>query len=330
MHRRLRQLLVSTVVLGAVLLFAPTAAQAEDVSSLFKAQGISVSADLGSGAPDEVLAWRNNDNSISIKYNAVAALPVGGLTTTDPDIYSYNNIQYLFARGTDGAVWWRTFTAGVASAPAIGWASLGGFTTSGPSAAVSLDGTTIYLFARGTDGAAWWRVGSTTTGVFGPWAFFGGGLASDPDVSANQYRKGFTVTATGTNQQVYVHGFNGVYFTGWYGLGGFATSGSSITFDGRALHVIARGPDNAAYFRDTAGGGVWTNWTYLGGTLVSDPDIFALDVDWWWGSSTGSQWYKQAWAKGGNGAFFNNTWGANDGTTGTDNWGGWQTRFTPS
>jgi hypothetical protein len=158
---------------------------------------------------------------------------------------------------------------------------------------------------------------------------FGGNVISDPDVSQNVYYKGFTLTATGTDNQVYVNGYNGVSFSGWYSLGGAANSGPSIAFDGRALHVIARGFDNAAWVRDTADGGVWNAWRSLGGAFVSDPDILALDTEYWVGSPTGNHFYKQAWGKGTNLAFFSNTWG-NAAGTGADIWGGWALRFTPS
>ena len=94
---------------------------------------------------------------------AVAARGIGDMRT--------------FIRGTDGALWTRTWD-GAAWTP---WTSLGGALTSGPAASARPDG--VYdVVVRGADGGYHWRA-FTPAGGWTDWVPLGGGFISGPAVS---------------------------------------------------------------------------------------------------------------------------------------------------
>jgi alpha-galactosidase len=72
--------------------------------------------------------------------------------------------QWVFVRGTDGALWGRH--------EVDGWFSLGGQISSGPDALVTVDGR-ILVVARGLDGATW-QIERDADGTWGNWSSLGG------------------------------------------------------------------------------------------------------------------------------------------------------------
>jgi hypothetical protein len=80
----------------------------------------------------------------------------GGVTTTNPGIAAVPPYLAIFARGTDGALWYRLSTRPIGATG--GWASLGGRLTSGVTA-TTVPGGKTYVFGLGTDNAIWMRMG---------------------------------------------------------------------------------------------------------------------------------------------------------------------------
>ena len=86
-------------------------------------------------------------------------LPAAPAITIDQDGH-----QWVFIRGTDGALW--------AQADNDGWFTLGGELTSGPDAMATPDGR-ILIVARGLDGATW-QIVRSALGAWSPWFTLGG------------------------------------------------------------------------------------------------------------------------------------------------------------
>ena len=89
---------------------------------------------------------------------------LGGKLSSGVASVNIGNDAYIFGRGTDKAIWYRTLTKD--------WASLGGILTSSPAATVS--NGIIGVLARGGDTAAWFITLNTATGALGTWTSLGG------------------------------------------------------------------------------------------------------------------------------------------------------------
>jgi hypothetical protein len=83
---------------------------------------------------------------------------------TAPSAVSLGTAIYLFVRGTDNALWYKTLVE-------TNWHSLGGILTSSPFAIVS--NGTIIVFVRGSDKAVYSKTRGTN-GIWGSWVNYGG------------------------------------------------------------------------------------------------------------------------------------------------------------
>ena len=348
MQRQWRRLIIGAVITAVVIMLSPASAQADDYPTARNtgvSPGISVSCnpnfDSSPGGGGELNCSTKNAYVKADRSVQSGTVAFGGTVTSDPDIIDHGGVfgaRRVFARGIDGGIWTQSYNT---IAGLSGWTSLGGFTTSGPGAAVSWDGTTSIVFARGGDNALYYRT-TTNYVTWTDWASLGGFLTSDPDASANNWAKGVTVTARGGDGQLCIRSWNGLYWSEWECLGGFSVSGPSIAYDGRSLHIIAKGPTGNAYVKDNVAGFVWGNWTNLGGFIVGDPDILAQDWDaTGWDTPTGHpsrdpaappptgaalNWHKQAWTRAPDNNFWANTWGT---VVGGEFWQGWLQQFSP-
>jgi hypothetical protein len=103
----------------------------------------------------------------------------------------------VFARqSVDGSVWHNDQKC--ATCGWSGWSSLGGQTTSSPSAVTTSAGG-FALFARGKDGAIWYREQSCATCSWSDWASLGGLTIGTPVA---------TVTKAG-GTVIFIHGTDG-------------------------------------------------------------------------------------------------------------------------
>jgi hypothetical protein len=205
--------------------------------------------------------------------------------------------SYVFAVGTDGALWYLMDTGGGWSR----WRSLGGQLSSSP-AAVSLGTGHVRVFGRGSDGAMWSR--EFRNGAWSRWIGHGGSLSSSPSATVDAVGERIEVDVRGSNGYVYrqyltagapagryirgsmtlcstpargpvqavtdpadgVHlDVNGV--DGWASrsLGGRLTSNPAVRFEGTDVLVAGRGGDGALWFYDGRAGR--NKWVSLGGRI---------------------------------------------------------------
>jgi putative pyrroloquinoline-quinone binding quinoprotein/putative pyrroloquinoline-quinone-binding quinoprotein len=187
----------------------------------------------------------------------------GGSVTSGPDVASWGAQHLdLFARGTDNALWTRTFNGTTWT----GWSSLGGEITSDPSAVSQASGR-IDVFARGTDGALWQR---SFNGSWGPWASLGGGMIGGPDASSWGSGR-VDVFIRGLDNAIWHRAATGSTWGGWESLGGSISSDpAAVSQAPNSINLFARGADNALWHRPYTGS--WGAWSSLGGSLTSGPD----------------------------------------------------------
>ena len=86
---------------------------------------------------------------------------LGGAFNSEPTAVTFDGDTYVFAVGIDDALWYRT--------PGTGWATLGGLITS--DLGVTTDGNSLYVSGIGGDGALWTRrlTGTTWIGFGRAW-----------------------------------------------------------------------------------------------------------------------------------------------------------------
>ena len=125
----------------------------------------------------------------------------------------------MFVRGTDGAVWTRSWNGSSWS----GWSSLGGVATSGP-VAMSRAGGVYDVFVRGGDNAYYHKYFTPAGGWSASWGRLGGAFLSAPGASLRQGTGEIDVVGVGGNQQLY-HG----YWASGSGWSGFAALGGGLS-----------------------------------------------------------------------------------------------------
>ena len=183
----------------------------------------------------------------------------------------------IFVKGTDGALWTRTFKEGKWLNE---WTSLGGALTSAPAAA-TWDAATIVVVARGTDNAIWSR--RFYNGSWEIWRSLGGDFNGGPGISSRGTER-YEVFGVGTDNAIYHQSFNGYAPTEWVTRGkiigpggvetiGFLNAPVAISVSAKVIDVFAVGSDNQLYWKGwTESLGAWDfNWERLGGELSSSP-----------------------------------------------------------
>ncbi len=266
-------MVAAVMVVIASLLFA-SPARGDDVTTVVspgeRPMGVSLAGSAVWVAPDgsvQSQVWGN----------------LGGIATSDPDktLWSvlpsiYHGTDFVFVRGSDGAVWYTQVAPGPGGAR--GWLTLGGLATSGPGASATRGHplplnpeSDVDVFVRGIDGAVWHRR-RTPAGVWSAWEPVGGQITSDPDAAANATDTGVDVVARGVDGAVWMRHADDTAWGPWFSLGGQVTSGPSISSDGTTSVVAARGVDGGVWVRTLAVQG-WTDWYPIGGLAASDPDV---------------------------------------------------------
>ncbi|HET8626935.1 MAG TPA: hypothetical protein VFL91_05930, partial [Thermomicrobiales bacterium] len=188
----------------------------------------------------------------------------GGILTDAPAAAGFRGRVYVFARGSDNALY---VTSSADGETFTGWRSLGGILTAAPAAAS--DGQRLYVFARGSDGALYLTV-SADGATFGEWQNLGGILTAPP--AATSVGGVLYVFAKGSDDALYVQSSaDGAHWSGWRDLGGVLTAAPAAAGFRGQVYVFARGSDNALYEKHSADGGRFTDWRDLGGVLTAAP-----------------------------------------------------------
>ncbi len=194
---------------------------------------------------------------------------LGGVLTSGPAAITIGTgtefvDTWVFARGTDQAVWFRSFSDG--SGLWTRWASLGGKVIGAPGVTcIGPPPASPVVFVRGPGNALYQR---SLSG--GGWVSRGGRLASSPaglSTVATNGPPGLDVFALGTDLAVWE--FNGA----WHRVGGKSTvAPAAVRLPSGETDLFARGTDNALWMNARAPGATaWQGWHRAGGFLTSAP-----------------------------------------------------------
>lgn len=195
---------------------------------------------------------------------AWSAWSPAGSTMGTPSVVSAGSGLVMFIRGTDSAVYVRTWNGSSWG----GIVGLGGSTLSAP-VGVAISSSVVDVFIRGTDNGTWYR--SDNSGSWGPWTSIGGVSEGAPAVDSPQSGQ-LAVFIRGADRQLWGETYAGGW-SGWSPLGGTLTSAPSATSSttGRS-DVIARGGDGSLWYLPLLNN-VPYGWQPLGGLLYGDPSI---------------------------------------------------------
>jgi hypothetical protein len=171
--------------------------------------------------------------------------------------------ESVFARGTDNAIWYRSFSDGLGQW--LGWRSLGGRAAGAPSATCTSPTSPLLVYVRGADNALWRRP------VGGSWSSLGGQLGSDP--AALPAVRGLCpgredIFALGRDLAVWER-----VAGGWHLIGGrSAVAPTAVQLAGGETDLFVRGTDRALWMNARApGAATWAGWRRIGGVLTSAP-----------------------------------------------------------
>lgn len=189
---------------------------------------------------------------------SVSTAPAGLVTDTG-DATRF----WVFAAGTNGAVYWRKATD-KSNSDWTDWASLGGYTTSAPTAVCTEQGQPPWVFVRGVDGALWERTSAVA------WHRIGGSILSGP--SARPSNSG---VCTGQVKDVVAIGADSAVWrwrTGtWSRVGGASSLTPSIVRYGTREWVFVVGTNGALYVASRSDGFRWSTFSKIGGTFTTAP-----------------------------------------------------------
>jgi hypothetical protein len=299
-----------SVAMATIMLVSLCAVSASTLS-VSAAQGSSstptvVGAPVGSGAPGvcsingtglDLFIRVGADNSLVWKESpagttwASSQTSLGGTLTAPPAANAtkaatgsnYTSI-YVFARGTDGSVYWKTISP-KGDAQQItqtdnstytmgGWISLGGqlAKNTGPSVCSWGPGR-LDVFVQGTDGALWHKWSTNSGATWSKWESLGGKLTSAPGATSTGNQVG--VFAAGTSGTIYYKHWNGAAWSGWVNVGGTLLSGTSpaaYNWGTSQIGWLVTGTDSNMY-RNWVGSS--SGYESIAGALTSSPSATA-------------------------------------------------------
>jgi hypothetical protein len=179
----------------------------------------------------------------------------------------------VFIRGTDSALWTRTWNGTTWT----NWSSLGGSLTSGPAVGTRPDG--VYdVVVRGPDNAYYHRA-FTPAGGWSDFVSLGGSFISAPTVSYRQGAGYIDIAGIASDHQLWFTSFvPGSGWSGWSPLGGSLRNASMVSPRSGAIDIWVRGTDNQLYQKSWTGD-AWTDFIPLGGSLASGIAATTWDIN---------------------------------------------------
>ena len=267
--------LVGAAILAGGVLASPASAATVPQPTAGFVPGVST---LASATEDSIrIFYRQLNHSLIMVFGPAASewgrpQNLGGVLTSGPTaitikgpVEEFAN-TWVFARGSDQAVWYRQFSD--ARGTWGPWTSLGGRTIGAPGVICMATGRIPLVFVRGADNALWRRALSGGGG----WFRDGGRLASPPaalqEAAGTCPSSGPDVFALGTDHAVWE--FDGGV---WHRVGGVSTvAPAAVQLPTGETDLFARGTDNALWMNVRAPGATaWRGWHRIGGILTSAP-----------------------------------------------------------
>jgi hypothetical protein len=205
------------------------------------------------------LAARSTGSNLLVRRQSGATFGswenLGGTITSAPVLMVETGTPrtWAFARGGDGAVWYRVRGGDAVWAP---WRTIGGWLTSAADAVYYGFGPSVVVQGRGLDGVIWGRVLDIPSGTWSPWEVAGERTTSATSTVRSDRVFGITYWRGLKNQVLGI-----VDGPEPFDLGGVATSAPDASYGGEIVAV--RGTDNALWARVNGG-----PWQSLGGRVA--------------------------------------------------------------
>jgi hypothetical protein len=261
-----------TTLLGTTALVAAMMMLTNDASASPTCWGIPGGTTVNGGGS---CCWEERHTVLGAPTNA-AVVQAPSLVTADG-----GKTYDVFAQGWDSALWTRRFDGKTWS----GWSSLGGVTTSRPTAVAAGAGR-IYVFARGTDNAVWYR--DRTSMVWGPWRTLGGYIIGG--IGAAAWSSGeVELFAQGGDKALWKNSLIGTTAGGWSSLGGTlygepAATNIAYSGGGESIEVWVMASDKQLWRRKhdrtpikigftTTTLDVWKNWQVVMSGMYGGPGL---------------------------------------------------------
>jgi hypothetical protein len=233
-------------------------------------------------------------------------ISLGGVLTSAPYAAKDKNGRiHIVARGSDYALWDFVFDT---ASWAGGWKGLGGYLSSLATAAMEPTyGVWMKIVVRGGDNSLWLCEFNVNDLSSYNWISLGGSLNSWPFVIFDQNSRMHTFAAGGDNALWDNRGVlsSGTYYHNWHGLGGIIQGAPFSTLKpGYSSYLLAmvRGLDNSLWIADINGlnNPETSVWRGFSGVITSE--TFA---------STDSSGGVHTFARGGDGAMWENVFSSN-------------------
>jgi hypothetical protein len=264
-HKRITMsIVVATLVL--VSFFAAVSSPTSVSSTTMRNTGPAVSTSFYNGQSNSFAVDSNGSlRTTSIIPNGGGIWnSLGGVCTSSPAAVSWGSTTRLdvFVRGTDGAVYHKSYQNGWSK-----WESLGGRLASGTGPAVSSSSAgKLDVFVQGTDGALWH---TSYNNSWSKWESLGGKLTSSPAATAGSHVSDIFVR--GTDGAVWWKYYqNG--WSSWKSLGGQVAPNTGPAVSGNfALpstylgthRLFVQGTDHNLWLKSPTSSG-WTAWGRIG------------------------------------------------------------------
>jgi hypothetical protein len=178
---------------------------------------------------------------------------LGGVCTASPASVSWGSTNRVdvFVRGSDGAVWQRSYDNNAWST----WTSLGGQLAPGTGPAVSSWGEgRLDVFVQGTDGALWHKAWTGTS--WSNWQSLGGKLTASP--AATKDSNMIDVFVRGTDGAVWQKYWSGTAWSSWRSLSGRLAPNTGPAVLG-GIGVFVQGTDHQLWWQNFGeAGSAWS------------------------------------------------------------------------
>lgn len=206
---------------------------------------------------------------------------IGGLVVGTPLVVAPTEDRtYVFARGTDNAVWYKSRSAdGTWSPSQLGWESLGGYITARPAVAVTPGGR-MDVFVRGWEGDLHHKAFYGDQWASSTWQPLGGLTNYAPAaVGVSRNRVDLYVVATDHSLARMASDDWGQFTpsTPWEGLGGYVTATPAVASSATGqVDIVVKGGDRGLY-QKSWNGRAWipsrADYRPLNRTIVGAPAL---------------------------------------------------------
>jgi serine/threonine protein kinase len=195
--------------------------------------------------------------SVSIQWNNWVTMD--SATNSAVSATQFGNSLYLFAKGTDNQIYYKTTSDG------SNWSDWSKIPSGGTPYSLSATqfGGKLYLFATGpgSQGPVWFTIFDGSN--WSSWSSLGGYADEAPYVA--QFSGKLYLFAKVSNGSIWVNTFDGSNWSGWRQIPSDRATNVAVsaTQFGNSLYLFAKGTDNRVFYKTTSDGSNWSDWSEI-------------------------------------------------------------------